>query len=91
MGVMKAVGQAVRQGQSFCWDNDRMVHVLRCIGIAPWGYVKNRKCLECYDGKVCKDWPEKSLVSFYCTVYSAVIMIDFVNCQISTPVIFRHI
>jgi len=52
MGVMKAVGQAVRQGQSFCWDNDRMVHVLRCISIAPWGYVKNRKCLESYEGKV---------------------------------------
>jgi len=46
MGVMKSVGQAVRQGQSFCWDNDRMVHVLRCIGIAPWGYVKDRKALE---------------------------------------------
>lgn len=53
MGVMKAVGQAVRQGQSFCWDNDRMVHVLRCIGIAPWGYVKNRRVLESVDGQVC--------------------------------------
>lgn len=51
MGVMKAVGQAVRMGQSFCWDNDRMVHVLRCIGIAPWGYVKNRRCLESVDGQ----------------------------------------
>ncbi|XP_052227848.1 transient receptor potential cation channel subfamily M member-like 2 isoform X2 [Dreissena polymorpha] len=46
MGIMKSVGQAVRQGQSFNWDNDRMVHVLRCIGIAPWGYVKDRKFLE---------------------------------------------
>ncbi|WAR20827.1 TRPM3-like protein [Mya arenaria] len=46
MGVMKSVGQAVRQGQSFCWDDDRMAHVLRCIGIAPWGYVKDRKVLE---------------------------------------------
>ncbi|KAL4232041.1 hypothetical protein ACF0H5_009619 [Mactra antiquata] len=51
MGVMKSVGQAVRQGQSFCWDNDRMVHVLRCIGIAPWGYVKNRRVLESVDGQ----------------------------------------
>lgn len=51
MGVMKAVGQAVRMGQSFCWDNDRMVHVLRCIGIAPWGYVKNRHVLESVDGQ----------------------------------------
>ena len=52
MGVMKAVGQAVRQGQSFCWDNNRMAHVLRCIGIAPWGYVKNRRHLESIDGQV---------------------------------------
>ena len=52
MGVMKAVGQAVRQGQSFAWDNDRMAHVLRCIGIAPWGYVKKRRDLESTDENV---------------------------------------
>ena len=52
MGVMKAVGQAVRQGQSFCWDNDRMAHKLRCIGIAPYGYVLRHKVLETHDGKV---------------------------------------
>jgi len=46
MGVMKGVGQAVQQGQSFCWDNDRMTHVLRCFGIAPWGYIRHRKVLE---------------------------------------------
>jgi len=46
MGVMKAVGQAVQEGQSFAWDNNRMAHRLRCIGIAPWGYVRDRKCLE---------------------------------------------
>ena len=45
MGIMKGVGQAVRNGQSFCWDKDRMAHVLRCIGIAPWGYVKDRRDL----------------------------------------------
>ncbi|XP_059174640.1 transient receptor potential cation channel subfamily M member-like 2 [Physella acuta] len=51
MGVMKAVGQAVHEGQSFQWKNDKMTHVLRCIGIAPWGYVKGRKYLESSDGK----------------------------------------
>ncbi|XP_071090476.1 transient receptor potential cation channel subfamily M member-like 2 [Haliotis cracherodii] len=51
MGVMKAVGQAVHEGQTFQWDNDRMTHVLRCIGIAPWGYVKGRNFLESSDGK----------------------------------------
>ncbi|XP_033756465.1 transient receptor potential cation channel subfamily M member-like 2 isoform X1 [Pecten maximus] len=46
MGVMKYVGMAVKDGQSFTWNNDRMAHVLRCIGIAPWGYVNHRKVLE---------------------------------------------
>ena len=45
MGVMKEVGLAVREGQSFEWYHDRFAHVLRCIGIAPWGYVKNRHVL----------------------------------------------
>ncbi|BFY97240.1 hypothetical protein BsWGS_00280 [Bradybaena similaris] len=46
MGVMKSVGQAVHEGQTFQWNNNRVSHVLRCIGIAPWGYVKDRHCLE---------------------------------------------
>ncbi|XP_052073403.1 transient receptor potential cation channel subfamily M member 3-like isoform X6 [Mytilus californianus] len=45
MGVMKEVGLAVREGQSFEWYKDRFAHGLRCIGIAPWGYVKDRKVL----------------------------------------------
>ncbi|CAG2185726.1 TRPM3 [Mytilus edulis] len=45
MGVMKEVGLAVREGQSFEWYKDRFAHGLRCIGIAPWGYVKNRNVL----------------------------------------------
>ncbi|XP_071180049.1 transient receptor potential cation channel subfamily M member 4-like [Mytilus edulis] len=45
MGVMKEVGLAVREGQSFEWYKDRFAHGLPCIGIAPWGYVKNRHCL----------------------------------------------
>ena len=45
MGVMKAVGEAVQEGQSYNWDNFGMTHSLRCIGIAPWGYVENRNCL----------------------------------------------
>ncbi|GFS07556.1 transient receptor potential cation channel subfamily M member 6 [Elysia marginata] len=46
MGVMKSVGQAVHEGQTFKWDKDRMSHVLRSIGIAPWGYVRGRHVLE---------------------------------------------
>ena len=45
MGVMKEVGLAVREGQSFEWYKDRFAHGLRCIGIAPWGYVKGRHVL----------------------------------------------
>ncbi|XP_041370086.1 transient receptor potential cation channel subfamily M member 1-like isoform X2 [Gigantopelta aegis] len=51
MGVMKGVGQAVNEGQAFLWDNDRMTHLLRCIGIAPWGYIYGRHHLESPDGK----------------------------------------
>ncbi|KAH9518536.1 hypothetical protein Btru_017091 [Bulinus truncatus] len=50
MGVMKSVGQAVHEGQTFRWDNDAMSHVLRCIGIAPWGYIKGRNSLESASG-----------------------------------------
>ncbi|KAK3094835.1 hypothetical protein FSP39_006870 [Pinctada imbricata] len=49
VGVMKAVGQAVSEGQSFVWQENRITHMLRCIGIGPWGYVKNRKYLESHD------------------------------------------
>ncbi|XP_052073408.1 transient receptor potential cation channel subfamily M member 3-like isoform X11 [Mytilus californianus] len=52
MGVMKEVGLAVREGQSFEWYKDRFAHGLRCIGIAPWGYVKNRNCLTDHTIKV---------------------------------------
>ncbi|KAK6185074.1 hypothetical protein SNE40_007394 [Patella caerulea] len=45
MGVMKSVGQAVNEGQTFLWDNDRMTHLIRCIGIAPWGYIRGRDAL----------------------------------------------
>uniref|UniRef100_K1PWA2 Transient receptor potential cation channel subfamily M member 6 n=1 Tax=Magallana gigas TaxID=29159 RepID=K1PWA2_MAGGI len=45
VGVMRAVGNAVSEGQSFLWDGDRITHTLRLIGIGPWGYVKNRKKL----------------------------------------------
>ncbi|XP_069140029.1 transient receptor potential cation channel subfamily M member 8-like isoform X2 [Argopecten irradians] len=51
MGVMKYVGMAVKDGQSFTWNNDRMAHVLRCIGIAPWGYVNHRQVLESPDSQ----------------------------------------
>ena len=42
MGVMKAVGEAVAEGQSYDWNNLGMTHTLRCIGIAPWGYIESR-------------------------------------------------
>ena len=52
MGVMKSVGLAVRQAQSFVWDQGRIAHELKCIGIAPWGCVKNRRQLERSDENV---------------------------------------
>ena len=49
---MKSVGLAVRQAQSFVWDQGRIAHELKCIGIAPWGCVKNRRQLERSDENV---------------------------------------
>ena len=41
MGVMKAVGEAVAENQTYEWGKkDGYTHTLRCIGIAPWGYVE---------------------------------------------------
>lgn len=48
---MKAVGNAVSEGQFFLWDDDRIIYILRLIGIGFWGYVKDRKYLES-DGDV---------------------------------------
>lgn len=52
MGIMKIVGDAVKQGQTLDLSHDRMTHALRCIGIGSWGYTMNNKCLESSNGKV---------------------------------------
>lgn len=43
---MKAVGEALAEGQTFHWDKTGVKQTLKCIGIAPWGYVENRHKLE---------------------------------------------
>ena len=45
MGVMKAVGEAVEEGQTYEWDATGYTHTLRCIGIAPWGYIERNQRL----------------------------------------------
>ena len=52
MGVMKAVGEAVQEGQSYNWDKEGMTHSLRCVGIAPWGYIERREDLTRSDQQV---------------------------------------
>lgn len=37
---MKAVGQAVLEGQSMQWGGLASHRRIRCIGIATWGYVE---------------------------------------------------
>ncbi|CAH1785123.1 unnamed protein product [Owenia fusiformis] len=49
MGIMKAVGTAIQEGQSFTWGK-KMTRVLRCIGIAPWGYIERKEKLISQDG-----------------------------------------
>ena len=53
MGVMKAVGEAVAEGQTYNWDKHGMTHSLRCIGIAPWGYVERTEAFISGDNHVC--------------------------------------
>ena len=53
MGVMKAVGEAVQEGQSYNYTHLGMTHSLRCIGIAPWGYIEGNQNLVSKDSKVC--------------------------------------
>ena len=52
MGAMKAVGEAVAEGQTYQWDRYGMTHTLRCIGVAPWGYVEKNACLVSRDSQV---------------------------------------
>jgi hypothetical protein len=52
MGVMRAVGEAVAEAQSYTYDQNGMTHTLRCIGIAPWGYVLDSDPLIKRDGTV---------------------------------------
>lgn len=54
LGVMKAVGQAVLEGQSMQWGGLSSHHRIRCIGIATWGYVERNEHLICpSEGKGC--------------------------------------
>lgn len=54
LGVMKAVGQAVQEGQSMQWGGLSSHRRIRCIGIATWGYVeRNELLINPLEGKGC--------------------------------------
>ncbi|KAJ7392349.1 hypothetical protein OS493_012008 [Desmophyllum pertusum] len=54
LGVMKAVGQAVQEGQSMQWGGLSSHRRIRCIGIATWGYVeRNEHLISPLEGKGC--------------------------------------
>ncbi|CAH8543714.1 unnamed protein product [Heterobilharzia americana] len=44
LGIIRVVGDALQE-QAFCVDKRKLSQQLRCIGIAPWGYVLNRNTL----------------------------------------------
>uniref|UniRef100_A0A914X0S4 TRPM SLOG domain-containing protein n=1 Tax=Plectus sambesii TaxID=2011161 RepID=A0A914X0S4_9BILA len=45
-GLSKAIGDAVREGQSFQLDpNGEITRAIHCIGIAPWNMIKGREGL----------------------------------------------
>ena len=60
MGVMKAVGEAVEERQTYEWGSFGYTHKLRCIGIAPWGYVERNNMLlrkdNIFEGVSVKRW-----------------------------------
>ncbi|KAA3674243.1 transient receptor potential cation channel subfamily M member 3 [Paragonimus westermani] len=43
IGIVRMVGDALQEGQSLHFDRRRLSNQLRCLGIAPWGYVLNRE------------------------------------------------
>ncbi|KAF8569225.1 hypothetical protein P879_02586 [Paragonimus westermani] len=43
IGIVRMVGDALQEGQSMHFDRRRLSNQLRCLGIAPWGYVLNRE------------------------------------------------
>ena len=56
LGVMKAVGQAVLEGQSMQWGGLSSHRRIRCIGIATWGYVeRNDHLINPTEGKVSRN------------------------------------
>ncbi len=70
MGVMKAVGEAVQEGQSYTWDKMGMTHSLRSIGIAPWGYVERKEALVSKDDYV-STWTMLGIFGLFKTVILA--------------------
>ncbi|KAG7176679.1 Transient receptor potential cation channel subfamily A member 1-like 12 [Homarus americanus] len=54
VGIMKSVGEAVNRGQFivkikrknfFSEERVHMIRGIRCLGVLPWGYIKNRESL----------------------------------------------
>ncbi|KAK4316372.1 hypothetical protein Pmani_012451, partial [Petrolisthes manimaculis] len=41
VGVMRSVGEAVNQGQYMVKEKEHVVHGIRCLGVVPWGYIRN--------------------------------------------------
>ncbi|XP_072048884.1 transient receptor potential cation channel trpm-like [Amphiura filiformis] len=51
-GATKCVGDIVREGQVLRWDGVKPVDTVKCIGIAPWGYVEQSDNLIVKDNKI---------------------------------------
>ncbi|KAK3876196.1 hypothetical protein Pcinc_018987 [Petrolisthes cinctipes] len=45
VGVMRSVGEAVNQGQYMVKEKEHVVRGIRCLGVVPWGYIRNREDL----------------------------------------------
>ncbi|XP_077992879.1 transient receptor potential cation channel subfamily M member 8-like [Glandiceps talaboti] len=51
IGIVKAVGDAVREGQRMQWVGGKAKRTVRCLGVVPWGYIEDHDALVSSDGK----------------------------------------
>ncbi|CAL8076446.1 unnamed protein product [Calicophoron daubneyi] len=43
LGIIRVVGDAIQEGNTFQFSRKGLSDQIRCLGIAPWGYVLNRE------------------------------------------------
>lgn len=79
LGIIRVVGDALQE-QSYSTDKRMLSQQLRCIGIAPWGYVLNRNTLVANNYEVGTKQNCCDFTSDHCVLCACVVL--FSNYQI---------